>query len=228
MIIAEDYSGEGLHLWHPYVFKYEFDFSDILPKIRPTYEAALNHWAAQTDQTKVESIPNSTTSRVGRYEYTLEPHNQKCMKPFNMWLGARISWVWQQFGYLGAESEISQSWFNRHEKGGQTKEHTHNAIELVVASYLQNDGEGQGNIEIKDPLEYHKTGYPYDAEKEIWKEIKCPTNTVLIFPGWVNHRSQVNKVGGERMVMTYNINARLFKCDVYENRFVLPNTLNAA
>ena len=26
--------------------------------------------------------------------------------------------------------------------------------------------------EIKDQLEYHKTGYPYDAEKEVWKEIK--------------------------------------------------------
>ena len=90
-----------------------------------------------------------------------------------------------------------------------------------IATYLQNDGEGQGNIEIKDPLEYHKTGYPYDAEKEVWKEIKAPTNTVLIFPGWVNHRSQENKVGGERMVMTYNINARLFKCDAYENRFIL-------
>ena len=72
MIIAEDYSGQGLHLWHPYVFKYEFDFSTILPKLRPTYEAALNHWAAQEDQTKVETIPKSTTSRVGRYEHTLE------------------------------------------------------------------------------------------------------------------------------------------------------------
>ena len=100
MIIAEDYSGQGLHLWHPYVFKYEFDFSEILPKLRPTYESALNHWAAQGDQTKVETIPKSTTSRVGRYEYTLEPHNQECMKPFHDWLGPRINWVCQEFGYL--------------------------------------------------------------------------------------------------------------------------------
>ena len=68
----------------------------------------------------------------------------------------------------------------------------------------------------------------YNWEVIFDKAAAQPVNAVLIFPGWVNHRSQVNKVGGERMVMTYNINARLFKCDVYENRFVLPNTLNAA
>ena len=221
MIIAENYEGEGLHLWHPYIFKYHFDFSSILPELKPTFDDAMNHWATKEDQTKVETLQGSTTSRVGRYERMLAPHNQECMKTFHEWLGPRLNWVWGQFGYFGAESEISQSWFNRHIKGGQTKEHTHNCIEMVVASYLQNDGEGQGNIEIKDPLEYHKTGYPYDAEKEIWKEVKCPTGTVLIFPGWLNHRSQVNNVGGERMVMTYNINSRLFKCDVYDDRFIL-------
>ena len=83
MIIAEDYSGEGLHLWHPYVFKYEFDFSDILPKIRPTYEAALNHWAAKTDQTKVETIPNSTkeiAEIVGEHPTTVRTNISKALQ----------------------------------------------------------------------------------------------------------------------------------------------------
>ena len=79
---------------------------------------------------------------------------------------------------------------------------------------------GQGFIEFRDPLEYHKSGFPYDAEANIWKPIECTTNDVLIFPGWLNHRTQENTVGGERICMTYNINARM-KMDDVKGKFRL-------
>lgn len=218
MTIAFD--GEGLHLWHPFIYKFHYDFSSVYDQIYETFLELSDHWATKTDMTIVEDGDEAySTVRVGVYDTHMQPHQQPYMADFHHWLGHRINWVWEKFGYLGSESEVSKSWFNRHGLGAKTLEHTHNAVELVVASYIKNEA-GQGFIEFRDPLEYHKTGYPYNAEHEIWKSVECVTGDVLIFPGWLNHRTQENTVGGERICMTYNINSRLLKADVF-NKFRL-------
>jgi uncharacterized protein (TIGR02466 family) len=215
--LAENFEGEGLHLWHPFIYKFHFDFSPYFDDIYANFQKLSNHWATETDMTIVESGDGWSTTRVGMHDADMQPHFQPHMQDYHAWLGNRIGWVWDQFGYLSRQSEISKSWFNRHGLGAQTLEHTHNAVELVVASYIKNDP-GQGFIEFRDPLEYHKTGYPYNAEKEIWKPVSCQTGDVLIFPGWLNHRTQQNDAGGERICMTYNINSRLLLADV-QNKF---------
>lgn len=45
---------------------------------------------------------------------------------------------------------------------------------------------------------------------QLWKELKVKTNDVLVFPGWLNHRTQPNTTDTERIVMTYNINGNPF------------------
>lgn len=216
--MAINMEGEGLQLWTPYLYKFHYDFTPYFDQIYETFKVLSDHWATKTDMTIVEDGDEAySTVRVGIHDYQLQPHEQPYMRDFHEFLGHRVKWVWDQFGYLGAESEISKSWFNRHGLGAKTLEHTHNGVELVVASYIKNEP-GQGFIEFRDPLEYHKTGYPYNAEHTIWQPVEAVSGDVLIFPGWLNHRTQENDVGGERICMTYNINSRLLKCDV-ENKF---------
>ena len=71
---------------------------------------------------------------------------------------------------------------------------------------------------LKLATEIPNVGKLYNAEKEIWKPVSCQTGDVLIFPGWLNHRTQQNEAGGERICMTYNINSRLLLADV-QNKF---------
>jgi hypothetical protein len=204
---------EGLHLWKPFIFKTKFDFSPYFDQIYEGYQDSLRHWATHTDTTRLESGDSNTTCRVGYYDYDKQPHEQIGLRDFNCFLGSILPDVWGEYGFIGAESQVTRSWYNRHGLHGQTMEHAHTATELVVSAYVSND-KGQGFIEFRDPLEYHKSGFPYDAEKNIWKSVECYTNDVLIFPGWLNHRTQENSVGGERICMTYNLNARMRIDDV--------------
>jgi len=204
---------EGVHLWKPFIFKTKFDFSPYFDKIYENYRDSLNHWATHTDTSRLEKGDSNTTCRVAYFDFDKQPHEQSCLRDYNLFLGSIISDVWEDYGYLGAESQICRSWYNRHGLHGQTMEHAHQATELVISAYIRND-KNQGFIEFRDPLEYHKSGFPYDAEANIWKPIECTTNDVLIFPGWLNHRTQENTVGGERICMTYNINARMRMDDV--------------
>jgi hypothetical protein len=212
-----DFDGEGINPWHPFIYKFHYDFTPILPEIRECYDKLMNHWATDTDLSPVESGDGHSTVRVGVYDANMQPHLQPFMDPFHAWLGPRIGMVWEKMGWMGANSEVSKSWFNRHNKGAKTLEHTHNGAELIVASYISIQPK-QGYIQFRDPLEYHKTCFPYNVEKELWKTIETVTGDVLMFPGWLNHRTEENEVGGERICMTYNINVRLFKADV-ENKF---------
>jgi hypothetical protein len=63
-----------------------------------------------------------------------------------------------------------------------------------------------GWIEFKDPLEYCKGYFPTTADDEIlnWKAVPTKTGDVVMFPGWLRHRTQENKSNENRWVITTN------------------------
>jgi hypothetical protein len=46
----------------------------------------------------------------------------------------------------------------------------------------------------------------YRPEPNLWKQLEVSTNDVLIFPAWINHRTQENLTDEDRIVLTYNVN----------------------
>ena len=96
------------------------------------------------------------------------------------------------------------SWINIHKKSGITLEHNHSHTPLVITAYLKLPI-NSGFIEFRDPLEYHKTNTPITPEEELWKAVPCETNNILIFPGWIKHRTQPNLTNNDRIVLTMNI-----------------------
>ena len=67
--------------------------------------------------------------------------------------------------------------------------------------------ENGGYIQFRDPLEYHKGFYmkQYDDELYGWKTIPAVTGDVLLFPGYLRHRTQANTNQTEkRWVLTSN------------------------
>jgi uncharacterized protein (TIGR02466 family) len=196
--------GESIHLWSPYIwkFEYEFNISELYPIIKQRFE----HWSISKQSSILEDGDALSTATLGVYDSELQPHNLECLQDYHIWLTKKIEYVWNKFKYNSPKSHISKSWFNIHNEGGKTLEHCHNRTDLVISAYIQAKP-GCGNIEFRDPLEYHKIGSQYNIEKNLWKEVKIKSNDVLIFPGWLNHRTQPNLSNEERIVMTYNINA---------------------
>lgn len=106
----------------------------------------------------------------------------------------------------GYEYRITNSWVNVHGKGGETMIHDHGPTTLVVTAYLQLPENG-GFIQLKDPLEYHHGHLTkqFDAELWSWKTIPAKSGDVVMFPGWMRHKTQPNNSDDKRWVLTTNI-----------------------
>ena len=141
------------------------------------------------------------------YNRTNMPHTNPAFKEFYNWLYPIAQHIIKnEWGYEKSfEYSIANSWVNVHQKGGVTLEHHHGPCILVAATYLQLPEES-GYILYKDPLEYTKgLNQHHDVDEWVWKRVKAETGDVLLFPGWVRHKTEYSQTNKERWVLTTNI-----------------------
>lgn len=99
---------------------------------------------------------------------------------------------------------IGNSWVNRHGLGGRTLPHNHGLSVLSCVIYLKLP-ENSGYTEFQDTYFHCRSLHEQDDSllKE-WHEVKVKTNDILLFPGWLNHRSQPNKNIEDRYIISAN------------------------
>jgi hypothetical protein len=135
------------------------------------------------------------------------PHKNPLFKDFYNWLTPIVyDVIINKYGFSKEyDYKILNSWINLHVPGGSTPLHHHGPSVVAISTYLHQP-ENSGYIEFKNPLEYHNTCYPYPIDDEIsnWKEIKTKTGDVVMFPGWLRHRTQTNRSNEDRWVLTTN------------------------
>ena len=138
------------------------------------------------------------------------PHMMDEFSDFYKWLEPIVDHIiLNEWGLVKAYRYIyGNSWVNYHGKNGFTDEHHHGPATMVLATYL-NLPENGGFIEFKDPLEYQKgVNLREIGEEHInWKKIPAKTGDVLMFPGWIRHRTERNMSTEKRWVLTTNINS---------------------
>lgn len=189
-------SNSAVHLFSPIVWKFNYQFD--LPSIKGKID---NLFSLVEQNSEIESGDALSTVSV---DQALQPHTWNELAHFQNWLGGKIAEIRKEYDFVIGYSEVTQSWCNRHGRGGNTLEHTHSFGTFVASCYL-NCPPNSGNIEFKDPLEYHKHSWPVIPELSFYKEVPVATNDVMIFPGWLKHRVQPNQTDSERLVMTFNI-----------------------
>jgi len=185
----------GVHLFLPFIYKYSYEFN--YESLRPRIEEAISHVDQNSSLEAGDAI--STVSN----DEMLQPHTWMELSDFQAWLGDRLTQIKDDHNFYERQSMVQGSWFNRHFKTGYTLEHQHNFATWVASCYVKCPP-NSGNIEFRDPLEYHKTSFPIIGERN-YTELPVETNDVLIFPGWLKHRVQPNNTNEERIVMTFNI-----------------------
>ena len=125
-----------------------------------------------------------------------------------VFLQPRLQEIWTHWGYSNKITKPVRSWVNVHKKTGKTMEHYHNQCPMVVSCYLKAPKKS-GNFEYRDPLEYHRWGSPGEPQISLWREVEVETNDIIVFPGWVKHRTQVNQSDEDRVCLTIN-----YDCDL--------------
>ncbi len=186
----------GVFAFPPYIWKFQYNF-DLL-KLQPKINDLFNQVEINSKLEKGNAV--STVA----VDQTLQPHTWDELADFQRWLGATFEHIKDTYNFVERQSRVTQSWINRHGLGGITEEHNHNFSTFVVSCYLKCPP-NSGNIEFKDPLEYHFTSWPIEPEEILYRELPVTTNDVVIFPGWLRHRVQPNQSREDRFVMTFNI-----------------------
>ncbi len=101
---------------------------------------------------------------------------------------------------------IDECWSNKHVNGSFTDWHSHSMHPIVVSFYLSAP-ERSGGIVFTNPMEYSITHIPYNrpVEEKINTTIHIKSGDVLMFPGWLRHKTEVSHTDDERIVITFNL-----------------------
>jgi uncharacterized protein (TIGR02466 family) len=182
---------------------YNFEFER---KLKFKCDESIDYSNSHKDKVPLES--GDAVSTV-MHNVNGQPHTWIENKRFVEFLHANLPNIQKEFGLLPEKLSIANSWINRHSRGGETLEHTHPGVDLVVSSYLYCPP-NSGNLIVRDPLEYHKwSSYHYVSEDDVypypWIEVPVKTNEILIFPGWLVHKTQKSNTDINRYVMTINL-----------------------
>lgn len=104
------------------------------------------------------------------------------------------------------EPVIDQCWANLHTRGSYTAPHSHSLMPMVASFYLEAP-ENSGDIVFTNPMEYSLTHIPYNCTIEDKTEtaIHVTSGDLVMFPGWVRHRTRENLSNSRRIVVTFNI-----------------------
>jgi len=189
--------------FEPIVFKEHFDGFDwniFEPICRKMIDGAVGiDVEVPEEQGGLSSVHNRRN----------EPHYNEAFHPFYEWLKPIADdIIYNKWGYHKSyRYGIGNTWVNVHGKGGATLEHNHGECPLIVTAYLQLE-EGNGYIQYKDPLEYIKAFRPKECLIKEFISVPAITGDVLLFPGWLRHRTEKNLIDKERWVLTTNLIAR--------------------
>jgi len=106
----------------------------------------------------------------------------------------------------GLVPKIDECWSNLHPTGGFTDTHSHSLMPVVVSFYLSAP-ENSGGIVFTNPMEYSLSHIPYNdpIEGKTETTVKVETGDILLFPGYLRHKTQVNYSDQDRIVITFNI-----------------------
>ena len=133
----------------------------------------------------------------------IAPHNWECLNKFFQVIHPDLMTIWKDWEYFDMGIRPAQSWVNLQKRTGYTLEHAHSPCPMVISCYLKAP-EGSGGLLVRDPLEMHRSGYPQECQETIWRLIEVKTNDILVFPGWLQHKTQPNNTDEDRVVLTVN------------------------
>lgn len=123
-----------------------------------------------------------------------------------------IQIYWDELGYSKYQKpQIEHMWANLTPKGGNIIHHNHSPFEIAGSFYVNAEPE-MGSIAMVDPLELIRGRLPIYSDQEskqgryFFDHIEHPQpGKLVLFPGWLYHKTQPNPSDKERIVMGMNI-----------------------
>lgn len=191
----------------PYIYKSKFDFQFDNYKSKVDGHLAAARQTIEDNNYHTHEKGGGVTSVV--INRITAPHEWDEFADFRPWLYDKIDEVWDLWKLsTWMRKHVSDSWINVHPPGAWTEEHHHQNVQVAVAAYL-NVPKDSGRLLVQNPLCCYKKAEPLNYhyyQKEMdWAPVEVKTGDVLFFPGWLTHKTEVNKGDQDRYIMSLNI-----------------------
>lgn len=191
----------------------EFDNikEDVVKEILPFFE---------TGSTKVMQGGGITVNEHGTYDgvpkvYTTansfrDLHKRANITPLLNFLNKHIQEYWLQQGYHPQlKPYILQMWSNITPPGGNGDSHAHNPNPIAGVFYINATPE-MGNLCIENPLEAVLGRMPWASLgdmncKSLDLEIPVESGKLVMFPGWIRHKTLINVSKEDRLIISFNV-----------------------
>tara|TARA_B100001250_G_C19647860_1_gene721230 strand:+ start:132 stop:980 length:849 start_codon:yes stop_codon:yes gene_type:complete len=211
----------------PYMFRNTFDFKwdkikdKSIEHLKQSEQVIEDHKLDTPERDGgVTTVPLLGCAKMenGREVPFVPPHEWPEMADFIEWVKPNIDQVWSAWKLdFKMMKYISMSWMNVHPKGAYTDKHHHHNVPVAIACYLHVPP-GSGNLMIKNPLAVHNFSMPVDEEyyeKGMeWDVIPVKTGDVFFFPGWLDHKTEVNETDNDRYIMSINVQYQMPQAQV--------------
>lgn len=188
----------------PLIFKENFQFSDVH---LTTAKRILNNCQSNSHLEK-----GNAKSSVADQDYA--PHTAPEFADFFAWVYPKATDIIHNKFFYSNEYDyyIGNSWINMHGFSGNTIQHNHGMSSLSIVAYLKVP-ENSGFTEFKDPFyDFKNLHEQRDDLLMEWVPVPVEEGDVLMFPGWLPHRSGTNQTTSERWILSANfINFVLYR-----------------
>lgn len=123
---------------------------------------------------------------------------------------AQVDKFWKELGYSKKGFYIKESWINRYPPNAYIETHNHAPMALSASFYLQKP-EKSGEILFENPISTLLKYQPYEFSEISnyvnWfhESISVEEGDLVIFPNYLDHKTEINKSGSDRFIIGFNI-----------------------
>jgi uncharacterized protein (TIGR02466 family) len=146
---------------------------------------------------------------VSSFDIISDLHTQDTYKTLVEFINCHAQVYWKTLGYsTKLNPVIRHMWANRYNSNGYIELHNHSPINIVGTFYLKKQAD-VANIVLEHPnhilLNHQPIAYGPTAYKQFEQEINTESGDLLMFPGYLQHRTLVNTSTEDRIIIGFNI-----------------------
>jgi uncharacterized protein (TIGR02466 family) len=108
--------------------------------------------------------------------------------------------------------KVCEMWFNVYKEGSFIDVHNHAPIDMTATFYISKQPKN-ANLVFENPLTTILKFQPYHIDRDQYHnlfehEVDTKSGDLIIFPGWVNHKTRPNLNSEDRIIIGANLSCR--------------------
>jgi uncharacterized protein (TIGR02466 family) len=192
---------------------YEVEYPDYADIHKSLLAEVKSYFDADREKFSKHRLFNNAYSLEGTKEGEFRDlHEHLKHRELINFIQMHLKQYWKELGYTDMITpSIVHMWANLSPKGGNIIQHNHNPFEIAGTFYIDASPD-MGCLALVNPLEMVLGRLPLYDNKQESKQgryffdhlVEPKPGKLVLFPGWLYHKTQINTTNKERIVLGLN------------------------